>query len=182
MTDLTDLTRFASGSIAGRQERLPGPLRGLHRAVLRRFHVLRHLVLRAERVHLLAPVPDGREGQQNNLAHAAAAGRGQQVAEAGADRPDVDEHGVGTVDGAAAGLPRLPGLPGFRPARHLHRGPQEAGWQIAAAQSTTVSPGKTGSPPGKGPDYSAWKSALAAGCARRDVQCRSRARSTRVAA
>src|SRR5438034_5938280 len=37
MTDLTDLTRFASGSIAGRQERLPGPLRGLHRAVLRRF-------------------------------------------------------------------------------------------------------------------------------------------------
>ena len=37
MTDLTDLTRFTSGSIAGRQERLPGPLRGLHRAVLRRF-------------------------------------------------------------------------------------------------------------------------------------------------
>jgi alkylmercury lyase len=33
----TDLTRFTSGSIAGRQERLPGPLRGLHRAVLRRF-------------------------------------------------------------------------------------------------------------------------------------------------
>ena len=37
MTDLSDLTRFTSGSIAGRQERLPGPLRGLHRAVLRRF-------------------------------------------------------------------------------------------------------------------------------------------------
>jgi len=37
MTDLTDLTRFTSGSIAGRQERLPGPLRQLHRAVLRRF-------------------------------------------------------------------------------------------------------------------------------------------------
>ena len=37
MTDLTDLTRFTSGSIAGRAERLPGPLRGLHRAVLRRF-------------------------------------------------------------------------------------------------------------------------------------------------
>jgi alkylmercury lyase len=37
MTDLTDLTRFTSGSIAGRQQRLPGPLRGLHRAVLRRF-------------------------------------------------------------------------------------------------------------------------------------------------
>jgi alkylmercury lyase len=37
MTDLTDLTRFTSGGIAGRQERLPGPLRGLHRAVLRRF-------------------------------------------------------------------------------------------------------------------------------------------------
>lgn len=37
MTDLTDLTRFTSGSVAGRQERLPGPLRGLHRAVLRRF-------------------------------------------------------------------------------------------------------------------------------------------------
>jgi len=33
----TDLTRFTSGSIAGRAERLPGPLRGLHRAVLRRF-------------------------------------------------------------------------------------------------------------------------------------------------
>ena len=32
-----DLTRFTSGSIAGRQERLPGPLRELHRAVLRRF-------------------------------------------------------------------------------------------------------------------------------------------------
>jgi alkylmercury lyase len=37
MTDLTDLTRFTDGSIAGRQERLPGPLRGLHRAVLRRY-------------------------------------------------------------------------------------------------------------------------------------------------
>jgi hypothetical protein len=37
LTDLTDLTWFTSGSIAARQERLPGPLRGLHRAVLRRF-------------------------------------------------------------------------------------------------------------------------------------------------
>jgi len=37
MTDLTGLTRFTSGSIAGRQQRLPGPLRELHRAVLRRF-------------------------------------------------------------------------------------------------------------------------------------------------
>jgi alkylmercury lyase len=37
MTDVTDLTRFTSGSIAGRQERLPGPLHGLHRTVLRRF-------------------------------------------------------------------------------------------------------------------------------------------------
>jgi NAD-dependent dihydropyrimidine dehydrogenase PreA subunit len=37
MTDLTDLTRFTSGSLAGRQERLPGPLRELHRAVLGRF-------------------------------------------------------------------------------------------------------------------------------------------------
>jgi hypothetical protein len=37
MADLTDLTRFTSGSIAGRQQRLPGPLRGLHRAVLRHF-------------------------------------------------------------------------------------------------------------------------------------------------
>jgi Alkylmercury lyase len=37
MTDLTDLTRFTSSSIASRQDRLPGPLRGLHRAVLRRF-------------------------------------------------------------------------------------------------------------------------------------------------
>jgi alkylmercury lyase len=34
---MIDLTRFTDGSIAGRQERLPGPLRGLHRAVLRRF-------------------------------------------------------------------------------------------------------------------------------------------------
>jgi len=37
MTDLTGLTRFTDGSIAGRQQRLPGPLRELHRAVLRRF-------------------------------------------------------------------------------------------------------------------------------------------------
>jgi hypothetical protein len=37
MTDLTDLTRFTSGSVAGRQQRLPGPLRDLHHAVLRRF-------------------------------------------------------------------------------------------------------------------------------------------------
>jgi NAD-dependent dihydropyrimidine dehydrogenase PreA subunit len=37
MTELTDLTRFTSGSIAGRAERLPGPLRDLHRTVLRRF-------------------------------------------------------------------------------------------------------------------------------------------------
>jgi len=37
MTDPADPTRFTSGSIAGRQERLPGPLRELHRAVLRRF-------------------------------------------------------------------------------------------------------------------------------------------------
>jgi alkylmercury lyase len=37
MADLTDLTRFTGGGIAGRRERLPGPLRGLHRAVLRRF-------------------------------------------------------------------------------------------------------------------------------------------------
>ena len=37
MTDQTDLTRFTSGGVAGRQERLPGPLRELHRAVLRRF-------------------------------------------------------------------------------------------------------------------------------------------------
>jgi alkylmercury lyase len=37
MTDITDLTRFTSGSIPGRQQRLPGPLRELHRAVLRRF-------------------------------------------------------------------------------------------------------------------------------------------------
>ena len=33
---MTDLTRFTDG-IAGRQARLPGPLRELHRAVLRRF-------------------------------------------------------------------------------------------------------------------------------------------------
>jgi hypothetical protein len=37
VSNLTDLTRFTSGSIAGRQQRLPGPLRDLHRAVLRRF-------------------------------------------------------------------------------------------------------------------------------------------------
>ena len=37
MRDLTGLTRFTDGSIAGRQHRLPGPLRDLHRAVLRRF-------------------------------------------------------------------------------------------------------------------------------------------------
>ena len=37
MTDLSSLTRFTDGSIAGRQARLPGPLRDLHRAVLRRF-------------------------------------------------------------------------------------------------------------------------------------------------
>jgi alkylmercury lyase len=37
MADLTDLTRLTDGSIAGRQERLAGPLRRLHRAVLRRF-------------------------------------------------------------------------------------------------------------------------------------------------
>jgi NAD-dependent dihydropyrimidine dehydrogenase PreA subunit len=37
MIDLTGLTRFTSSSIAGRQQRLPGPLRELHRAVLRRF-------------------------------------------------------------------------------------------------------------------------------------------------
>ena len=34
---MTDLTRFTDGSIAGRQAALPGPVRGLHRAVLRRF-------------------------------------------------------------------------------------------------------------------------------------------------
>ena len=34
---MTDLTRFTDGSIAGRQATLPGPLRGLHRDVLRRF-------------------------------------------------------------------------------------------------------------------------------------------------
>ena len=37
MTDMTGLARFTSGSIAGRAERLPDPLRELHRAVLRRF-------------------------------------------------------------------------------------------------------------------------------------------------
>jgi len=34
---MTDLTWFTDGSIADRQARLPGPLRELHRAVLRRF-------------------------------------------------------------------------------------------------------------------------------------------------
>jgi hypothetical protein len=42
MADLTDLTRFTSGSIADRQARLPGPLRGLYRAVLRRFLATGH--------------------------------------------------------------------------------------------------------------------------------------------
>ena len=37
MTDITSLSRFTDGSIAGRQARLPAPLRDLHRAVLRRF-------------------------------------------------------------------------------------------------------------------------------------------------
>jgi len=37
MTDITSLTRFTDGSIAGRQARPPAPLRDLHRAVLRRF-------------------------------------------------------------------------------------------------------------------------------------------------
>src|SRR5258708_14273073 len=37
MTELTNLTRFTDGSIASRQAALPGPLRDLHRAVLRRF-------------------------------------------------------------------------------------------------------------------------------------------------
>src|SRR5258708_17334568 len=37
MTDITSLTRFTGGSIAGRQARLTAPLRDLHRAVLRRF-------------------------------------------------------------------------------------------------------------------------------------------------
>jgi hypothetical protein len=35
--ELNDLTRFTDGSIASRQAALPGPLRDLHRAVLRRF-------------------------------------------------------------------------------------------------------------------------------------------------
>lgn len=34
---MTDLTRFTDGSIVARQAAMPGPLRGLHRAVLRRF-------------------------------------------------------------------------------------------------------------------------------------------------
>jgi NAD-dependent dihydropyrimidine dehydrogenase PreA subunit len=34
---MTDLTRFTDGGIAGRQAAMPGPLRGLHRDVLRRF-------------------------------------------------------------------------------------------------------------------------------------------------
>jgi alkylmercury lyase len=37
MTDITSLSRFTDGSIAGRQARLTAPLRDLHRAVLRRF-------------------------------------------------------------------------------------------------------------------------------------------------
>ena len=37
MTDTDDLDWFTRGSIADRQCRLPEPLRGLHRAVLRRF-------------------------------------------------------------------------------------------------------------------------------------------------
>jgi hypothetical protein len=37
MTDLNDLARFTGGGIAARQAALPAPLRGLHRAVLRRF-------------------------------------------------------------------------------------------------------------------------------------------------
>jgi NAD-dependent dihydropyrimidine dehydrogenase PreA subunit len=37
VSDLTGLTRFTSGSIAGRQQRLPGALRDLHRGVLRQF-------------------------------------------------------------------------------------------------------------------------------------------------
>lgn len=37
MTDPDALNRFTGGSIASRQDRLPAPLRGLHRAVLRRF-------------------------------------------------------------------------------------------------------------------------------------------------
>ena len=37
MTDITSLTRFTDGSIAGRHAGLPAPLRDLHRAVLRGF-------------------------------------------------------------------------------------------------------------------------------------------------
>jgi alkylmercury lyase len=37
MTDITGLSRFIDGSIAGRQAGLPALLRDLHRAVLRRF-------------------------------------------------------------------------------------------------------------------------------------------------
>lgn len=37
MTGPADPTPFTSGNIAGRQQRLPGPLRDLHRTVLRRF-------------------------------------------------------------------------------------------------------------------------------------------------
>jgi NAD-dependent dihydropyrimidine dehydrogenase PreA subunit len=37
MTGTSDLDRFTGGGIPGRQDRLPGPLRDLHRAVLRRF-------------------------------------------------------------------------------------------------------------------------------------------------
>jgi hypothetical protein len=37
MTDPDTFSRFTGGGIAGRQDRMPGPLRDLHRAVLRRF-------------------------------------------------------------------------------------------------------------------------------------------------
>jgi hypothetical protein len=37
MTDPGALNRFTGGSITSRQDRMPEPLRGLHRAVLRRF-------------------------------------------------------------------------------------------------------------------------------------------------
>lgn len=35
MTGTSDLDRFTNGGITSRQDRLPGPLRDLHRAVLR---------------------------------------------------------------------------------------------------------------------------------------------------
>ncbi len=65
MSDLTDLTRFTDGSIAGRQERPPGPLRDLHRAVLRRFletgapPAVRWLRQAAAETGLPAAAPDG---------------------------------------------------------------------------------------------------------------------------